>query len=473
MLKLNGQVDEELVASIRSRKKMYENQSEVDSTSSITNISDQTELDKPRIILTLRPNENKPDSYVSSSNLTEYSSNSPKKKKIANDVITEVLPLKRSSRRSNDSNQSVLKSAIARKERTFSIDLDNKRLPKKIKKTPNEVSNEDNAIRINTQIPIGDKQKDIKIENEFKEEIIEESVTDLKKKKKNFFRGGRYNIFKKKSLQKERQKVKKTIFKQLNAESGNFEVDSSESNSDRGSMSVSSDASTLMSSDRNYQDDLDTSFFTSNSKDKMDSIKIDVQEYNLCLCKEFIQVIIVDEGKITCKAEDCVDGKLIACNRLGHHIDDYGNMPMLRANVALPFLTFCAHHMERFFLHQSCPRCGRFCSEGVFIMCKNKHFSHIGCHQKDKGCLHCGITDVYDLELRRHRIKTKKITPEKNNIMHITVEVGRIKLTTLDCPPEIDVIELSKELQHLKNEISNPKRTMFSVLGLYEACEKK
>jgi len=127
MLKLNGQVDEELVASIRSRKKMYENQSEVDSTSSTTNNSDQTEQEKPRIILTLRPNENKPDSYVSSSNLTDYSGNSPKRKKQINGVNTEVLPLKRSSRRSNDSNQSVLKSAIARKERTFSIDISSKK----------------------------------------------------------------------------------------------------------------------------------------------------------------------------------------------------------------------------------------------------------------------------------------------------------------------------------------------------------
>jgi len=87
------------------------------------------------------------------------------------------------------------------------------------------------------------------------------------------------------------------------------------------------------------------------------------KDINLCLCNENIQVIIVDEGKITCKAEDCVDGKLIACKSLAYHLDAYGNMPMLRSNVTLPFLTFCAHHMKRFFLHHSCPHCGRFCSE--------------------------------------------------------------------------------------------------------------
>lgn len=92
---------------------------------------------------------------------------------------------------------------------------------------------------------------------------------------------------------------------------------------------------------------------------------IDLQdkETNLCLCNGCIEVVIVDEGKVTCKAEDCIDGKLIACNKLAHHLDDYGYMPMLRASVALPFLTFCIHHLNRFFLHQSCPRCGRFCSE--------------------------------------------------------------------------------------------------------------
>jgi len=106
------------------------------------------------------------------------------------------------------------------------------------------------------------------------------------------------------------------------------------------------------------------------------------------LCNANIQVIIVDEGKITCKAEDCVDGKLIACKNLAYHLDAYGNMPMLRPNVALPFLTFCAHHMKRFFLHHSCPQCGRFCSE-VSIMIiinfcyntiykyKNEHFIFI------------------------------------------------------------------------------------------------
>lgn len=87
------------------------------------------------------------------------------------------------------------------------------------------------------------------------------------------------------------------------------------------------------------------------------------KEYSLCLCNENIEVIRVDEGKVTCLAEDCIDGTLEVCNNLAYHFDIYGNMPMLRANVTLPFLTFCAHHMKRFFLHQSCPRCGRFCSE--------------------------------------------------------------------------------------------------------------
>lgn len=230
MLKLNGQVDEELVASIRSRKKMYENQSEVDSTSCATNNSDQTEDEKPRIILTLRPNENKPDTYVSSSNLTEYSSNSPKRKKNSEPNI-EVIPLKRSSRRSNDGNQSVLKSAIARKERTFSIDVDpKKRLPKKVKKEPEEVINE--VVRPATLPAIEVRSQDVK------EEVSEESTTDQKKKKKKFFRGGRYNIFKKKSLQKERQKVvKKGICNQIISDSGNFDIDSSETNSERHSTS--------------------------------------------------------------------------------------------------------------------------------------------------------------------------------------------------------------------------------------------
>lgn len=236
MLQLNGQVDEELVASIRSRKKMYENQSEVDSTSSITNNSDETEQEKPRIILTLRPNENKPDSYVSSSNLTDYGSNSPKRKKTTNDVNTAIQPLKRSSRRSNDSNQSVLKSAIARKERTFNIDVNSKKkLPKKVKKESEEVTTVVDIVPDNTSsiIDFDDENKNIK-DIKIKEEKNEGSITDQKKKKKKYFRGGRYNIFKKKPLQKV---VKKVVRNQLNPETGNFDIDSSETNSERLSVS--------------------------------------------------------------------------------------------------------------------------------------------------------------------------------------------------------------------------------------------
>lgn len=228
MLKLNGQVDEELVASIRSRKKLHENHSEVDSTSSTTNNSTETEesVQKPRIILTLRPNENKPDSYVSSSNLTDYSSNSPKRKKQINNVNTEILPLKRSSRRSNDINQSVLKSAIARKERTFSIDVNSKkRSPKKIKKELDVT----NIVPENIQPLIEGNIKNVQI----KEERTEESIADQKKKKKKFFRGGRYNIFKKKPL----QKVKKGNGNQINSDSTNFDLDTSETNSERHSIS--------------------------------------------------------------------------------------------------------------------------------------------------------------------------------------------------------------------------------------------
>lgn len=237
MLQLNGQVDEELVASIRSRKKMYENHSEVDSTSTTIN-SDEIEQEKPRIILTLRPNENKPDSYVSSSNLTDYNSNSPKRKKPTNDVSNETVTLKRSSRRSNDSNQSVLKSAIARKERTFSIDENSKKkLPKKVKKEHEEVINDVDTIPVNSQITVEDEDKDIK-DVKVKEERNDENITDHKKKKKKFFRGGRYNIFKKKSLQKERQRiVKKSVCNQINSDSGNYDVDSSETNSERHSIS--------------------------------------------------------------------------------------------------------------------------------------------------------------------------------------------------------------------------------------------
>lgn len=239
MLKLNGQVDEELVASIKSRKKMYENQSEIDSTSQTTKNSEETEQEKPRIILTLRPNENKPDTYVSSSNLTDYNCTSPKGKKQVNEIKTpikiEFVPLKRSARRSNsNNNQSVLNSAIARKEKKFNVEEKvKKKLPRRKikKKKPVEVTNEDFLVNIEHQ----DENIDIKYDIQIKQDPCEEIITDQKKKKKKVFRGGRYNIFKKKSLQK--SAVKKAICNQLNSDSTNFDLDSSETNSERHSAS--------------------------------------------------------------------------------------------------------------------------------------------------------------------------------------------------------------------------------------------
>lgn len=92
-------------------------------------------------------------------------------------------------------------------------------------------------------------------------------------------------------------------------------------------------------------------------------------------------------------------------------------------------------------------------------MCKNKHFSHIGCHQKERGCFHCGTFDIYDLELKRRVVKNTKIQDKTESAEHIVVQIGNIKLASLDCPPEIDVKKLAKHLQELKVELSNPNRT--------------
>lgn len=92
------------------------------------------------------------------------------------------------------------------------------------------------------------------------------------------------------------------------------------------------------------------------------------------------------------------------------------------------------------------------------MMCKNKHFFHIGCHQNDRGCLHCGDPDVYDFELKRIVIKCKKpIQLNEEFTQHITVEVDNIKLSTLDCPPEIDIHAFSKYLQQFKDEMVDTK----------------
>lgn len=94
------------------------------------------------------------------------------------------------------------------------------------------------------------------------------------------------------------------------------------------------------------------------------------------------------------------------------------------------------------------------------MMCKNKHFFHIGCNQNDRGCLHCGDPDVYDFELKKIVIKyNNQIQHQEEFTQHVTVEVGNIKLTTLNCPPEINLYEFSKYLQEFKDDMVDTERT--------------
>ncbi|XP_064099740.1 dentin sialophosphoprotein-like isoform X2 [Macrobrachium nipponense] len=113
-------------------------------------------------------------------------------------------------------------------------------------------------------------------------------------------------------------------------------------------------------------------------------------------------------GDVYCKAVDSFDGRMIGCCNV---VTDHR---YVRVSDKIPFMLICDIHRHRLRLHNCCPWCGLFCTQGVFNECrwdKNgvRHYYHKLCAlvlAKSTLCPHCGSdqppTEV-QLELKMNR----------------------------------------------------------------------
>ncbi|XP_013409361.1 uncharacterized protein LOC106172957 isoform X1 [Lingula anatina] len=112
----------------------------------------------------------------------------------------------------------------------------------------------------------------------------------------------------------------------------------------------------------------------------------------LCCCKINGTAFANMNRTVYCQALESIDGKITGCcNRVSLSM-------LVRPAVKIPFMAVCEVHRKRLKLHQCCPGCGIYCSQGKFYQCKKEggsviHIFHKECQVfKDSKfyCPHCG-----------------------------------------------------------------------------------
>ncbi|XP_046584142.1 uncharacterized protein LOC124291244 [Haliotis rubra] len=113
----------------------------------------------------------------------------------------------------------------------------------------------------------------------------------------------------------------------------------------------------------------------------------------LCCCKiNGASFNKLTSGVTYCQALDSVDGKVMGC------CNKVSNNQLVRPAVKIPFMAVCEAHRKRLKLHQCCPGCGHFCTQGKFYQCRKEggtsvHSFHKLCQVLKDGkyyCPHCG-----------------------------------------------------------------------------------
>ncbi|XP_064615910.1 histone-lysine N-methyltransferase EHMT2-like [Liolophura sinensis] len=136
----------------------------------------------------------------------------------------------------------------------------------------------------------------------------------------------------------------------------------------------------------------------------------------LCCCKiNGACVSKLTKPVIYCQALDSVDGKVMGC------CNKVSSPQLVRPAVKIPFMAVCEVHRKRLKLHQCCPGCGHFCTQGPFYQCRKEggssiHHFHKSCQVFKNGkyfCPHCGEESLqFEVNLRlnepRHMTKFGK-----------------------------------------------------------------
>ncbi|KAG1695530.1 Histone-lysine N-methyltransferase EHMT1 [Nymphon striatum] len=167
----------------------------------------------------------------------------------------------------------------------------------------------------------------------------------------------------------------------------------------------------------------------------------------LCLSKSSVTsneaVARAPDGSVYCQAADSMYGRIVAC------CNSTNDKQMHRTSVRAPFVYMCDVHKHRLRLHQSCPSCGLFCTEGIVLQChsnsKSIHHFHTHCVVSANNkylCPHCGKPSQFQ------EVRLELNTPQPLNFYlsrEPTVKFPRAKIVFNH--PESSVKNVQEEIQ--------------------------
>ncbi|XP_021380179.1 mucin-17-like isoform X2 [Mizuhopecten yessoensis] len=131
-----------------------------------------------------------------------------------------------------------------------------------------------------------------------------------------------------------------------------------------------------------------------------------------------------------CQALDSIDGKVMGC------CNKVTSSQLVRPGVKIPFMALCEAHRKRLRLHQCCPGCGHFCTQGKFYHCRKEgavsvHHFHKQCQVLKGGkyyCPHCGEeSQQFEVSLSLEEPGTESLTDEKPNAR--AAHINRAKMS--------------------------------------------
>ncbi|XP_023019599.2 histone-lysine N-methyltransferase EHMT2 [Leptinotarsa decemlineata] len=336
---------------------------------------------KPRLVLHFKKPNN--ESPIKSKN-SSPTKRSVRLKSSSSDEKKEESPKRSSRRRSKDCRESVLQSAIARKEKSYNESVKPQRLSRQLKPTQKMLEN----------IAFARQEKKVKSSRN-PEKSIDNGLQSSSEWNSN-----KRNKKNSKSRGKESKKFKTGLTSEKDSESDESFSSDSEKNleivkeatrkSHRKSINLSKDESgdppdpspNIADQANDFPDDPECS-----------SVGAQLIAAKLCLCTQKTSLYCPpnENDIIHCSAVDSIGEKLIGCSREVN----IETTPLLRPSQRVPYLTLCELHKNRLIRHNCCPTCGIFCTQGRFVECDAKHQYHRNCQiyiGNVECCPHCGST---------------------------------------------------------------------------------
>ncbi|KAF5275890.1 hypothetical protein FQR65_LT04129 [Abscondita terminalis] len=376
--------------------------------------------EKPRIVLTFRK-PNVEDNVKNKKNSEGGVGTGRRALRAKLQIVDDdKMILKRSARRrSRDCNESVLQSAIARKEKSYNEASKPQRLTRQLKATPKILENLANAA-LKLEKTKTDKTKVLKTfekhklnengsDNDSEDNIQSES--DLENDRS--FKKTKYKYHKNKHNSKRFKYINSDISKDSDSDHSSIHEDKSCRRSHRLSSRNKEDSSTNDDSGK-----LDISIGDQDFTDPPDlEITSQIIPSRPCLCTQKTQFYVstADDSIIYCTAIDNIGDKLIGCSRVV-----YGNeVSMMRPSTRVPYIILCEVHLNRMLRHNCCPKCGLFCTQGQFVQCEARHQYHRECQISHGGidcCPHCGSSSPdYDVYVTMHSSRKPIFLPQQKS----------------------------------------------------------